>query len=201
MTRAQFVLICSAIGALGAGAGLIYNLNGDIENVVNDPSMWDQINAKSCSSAGNCVSTPCLQAKNVLQDAGIACVPVLIDCDYRVSPLMRACFADAGLAIGSQLYQRLELMELRCPAVDGGFAFAAVFDDAGCPEFASAVVTPLCVRAPLDGGTSCLRDVHDGDGGKFFGTGNVFPATQVAGSNCDAVSCTVLYGDDPDQTL
>jgi hypothetical protein len=64
-----------------------------------------------------------------------------------------------------------------------------------------AQVTPLCARAPLDGGNTCLRDLGDGDGGKFFGTGNVFPASQVAGSNCDQVNCTVIYGDSPETSL
>jgi len=57
------------------------------------------------------------------------------------------------------------------------------------------------VRAPLDGGTDCLRDA-DGDGGRWFGTGNVFPSAQAVGGNCEAVSGgTVIAGDDPDTSL
>jgi len=60
--------------------------------------------------------------------------------------------------------------------------------------------TRPCVRAPLDGGTDCLR--NDGiSGPRFFGTGNVFPASQATGSNCEQVECTVVYGEDPDETL
>lgn len=59
-----------------------------------------------------------------------------------------------------------------------------------------------CVRAPLDGGTDCLRDDGLGLGPRrFFGTGNVFPAAQAAGSNCEPVECTVTYGDNPDTSL
>lgn len=60
---------------------------------------------------------------------------------------------------------------------------------------------PDCVRAPLDGGLTCLRDLHDGDGGRWFGTGNVFPVAQAAGSNCEPVGCSVMAGDDPDTSL
>jgi hypothetical protein len=64
-----------------------------------------------------------------------------------------------------------------------------------------SVDAPDCVRAPLDGGLTCLRDLGDGDGGKYFGRGNVFPVSQAAGSNCEPVGCSVFYGDDPDVTL
>lgn len=202
MTRAQFLAIAVAVGALGAGAALTYNYQaGVVDMTIISPGHWDQLNAASCTSPGPCNSTPCVQAKSVLTDAGSPCVPILVDCDWRITPLMLSCLADAGIATGPQLYQRLELIDLRCPAVDGGFAFGGPFDSNGCPAFPAAAVTPGCVRAPLDGGQLCLRDLHDGDGGKWFGTGNVFPLSQRAGSNCDAVVCGVFYGDDPETSL
>jgi hypothetical protein len=199
MTRAQYVALLTGIGALGAGAALTFNIiNGQVDQTILDPSKWNQISAGSCSSHGVCSSTVCAQAQDVAADAGFPlCVPILVDCDWKVTPLMRSCAADAGIALGPQLYQRLELVDLRCPAVDGGFAFGGPFDDAGCPYFAAGIqqVTPLCARAPLDGGLMCLRN------GTFFGTGNVFPASQATGSNCDAVSCAVFAGDDPNTSL
>jgi hypothetical protein len=88
---------------------------------------------------------------------------------------------------------------MRCPAQGGGFAYDIPTTDAGWPLYMVSTTTPRCARAPLDGGTACLRD--DGSGPRFFGTGNVFPAAQAAGANCDQVECTVLYGDNPDTSL
>lgn len=202
MTRAQFLAICAAIGGLGAGTALIFNyMTGTYDPTVIQPGHWDQLSAASCSSPGPCTTLPCQQAKNIALDAGNGCVPILVDCDWRMTPVMTACMLDAGIVVGPQLYQRLELIDMRCPAADGGFAFGGPFDGNGCPAFPAAAVTAGCVRAPLDGGQLCLRDLHDGDGGKFFGTGNVFPVGQQAGTNCDAVVCGVFYGDDPNTSL
>lgn len=202
MTRAQFLAICAAISSLGAGSALIYNyVGGTVDQTVLQPSRWEQLNASSCTSPGTCTSPICQVASNVLHDAGSMCAPILVDCDWRVSPLMRGCFADAGVTLGSQLYQRVELIDLRCPAADGGFAFGGPFDDAGCPVFPGTQVTPLCVRAPADGsGTTCQRLLSDG-GAYYFGDGNVFPASQATGAGCQPVVCGVFAGDDPAVSL
>ena len=65
---------------------------------------------------------------------------------------------------------------------------------------------PLCVRAPLDGGADCLRKMDDGNS-RFFGTGNVFNASEASGSNCEPVAagCSaaggIVFGDDPSVDL
>jgi len=84
-------------------------------------------------------------------------------------------------------------------------AAAVVAGGAGIALFTGNGAPLPCVRAPLDGGTDCLRD--DGTGPRFYGTGNVFDATQASGSNCEPVAAGcpsaggVVFGDDPNQTL
>ncbi len=198
--KQKLIALALAVGALGAGGALFFNWeSATVSNVIEDVGNWEQVDRSSCTSAA-CNTTQCQVAKDHLLDAGSACVPRLVDCDFRVSNRMRACLSDAGVTLNAKKYQRLELVALRCPGKDGGLAFGTPFDDAGCPVYASLAVTPLCVRAPLDGGLTCRRDEHDG-GSRFFGTGNVFPATEAAGSNCEAVSCRVFYGDDANTSL
>lgn len=193
--RQRVLALAAAVGALGAGAALFFNWeSATVELVIADTGSWEQIDRSSCSASA-CNSAPCNAAQDHLTDAGSSCVPRNVACDFRVSNRMRACFADAGVALSSKKYQRLQLSCLRCPGIDGGLAFGCPFDDAGCPILGELVATPLCVRAPLDGGTDCLRS------GSFIGKGNVFPASLASGAQCDPVGCSVMYGDNPDTDL
>lgn len=202
MNRAQLLALAAAVGALGAGGALFWNRDtSTVDKTIEDVGAWEQIDKSSCSTAA-CNTAQCTAAKNVLTDAGSSCTPRLVSCDFRVSPRMRACFADAGTPLSAKRYQRLQVVALRCPGRDGGFAFGTPFDANQCPIFAAAVDTPLCVRAPLDGGPNCLRLGAALDGGaRFFGTGNVFPASQSSGSQCEPVGCSVMYGDNPETDL
>lgn len=203
MTKGQLLAVAAAISALAAGTVVFLTQNSadsSIDGTTAAPTMFQLVDRSTCSVAA-CNSTQCTQAKNVLNDAGSPCTVGFADCSARVGPVARNIAADAGLVFGPALYQRVRFVGMRCP-VAGGFTYAIPVDDAGWPVFALQTTTPLCVRAPLDGGTNCLRQGLLPDGGAgFFGTGNVFPSALSAGSNCDQVECTVVYGDDPDQSL
>jgi hypothetical protein len=201
MTRAQLIAIAAAVSALGAGALLFVNSAGDFtfDTVASGLDRFEILDRSQCTPAA-CNNAQCTAVKNILQDAGSPCSVGFADCSTRVGPVLRAWAADAGTPFSSQVYQRVRLIGMRCPAVDGGFSYGIMVDDAGFPLFQVSVTTPLCARAPLDGGgQTCLRD--DGTGPRYFGAGNVFPAAQAFGTFCDAVECTVAYGDDPNITL
>lgn len=56
-----------------------------------------------------------------------------------------------------------------------------------------------CVRAPIDGGTDCQRVGALIDGGAaYFGAGNVFPAQQAAGDQCEPAPCRGTFHKSPD---
>lgn len=201
--KQRLLALVAAVSALGAGAALFFNWeSATVELTIPDTGSWEQVDRSSCSTAA-CVGTNerCTAAQNHLTDAGSSCVPRFVDCDFRISQRMRNCFADAGVAVSSAKYQRVRLIALRCPGIDGGQAFGVPFDDAGCPIDGELVATPLCVRAPVVGGTGCKRS--EGDGGfRYFGAGNVFPASLSNGdATCQPVACSVFYGDNPDVDL
>lgn len=197
--KQRLIAFATAVSLLGGGAALFFNWeSATVEFTVADTGSWEQVDRSSCTASA-CVGSNqrCAVAQNHLTDAGSSCTPRFIECDFRVSQRMRNCFADAGASLGAAKYQRVQLIALRCPGVDGGLAFGVPFDDAGCPIDAEAIVTPPCVRAPLDGGLNCRRDELDG-GSRFFGTGNVFPASLAVGTQCEPVACRVMFGDNPD---
>lgn len=196
-------LLALAVAVIGAGAGTVLLVDWDTGQVVDArPGAFEFLDRSACSQSA-CGASLCVQANDVLADAGSACTTRFGTCDFRVGARARAWAADAGLTLGPSRYQRLRLVGLRCPAVDGGFAFGVPMDDAGMPQFASVTqLTPLCVRAPLDGGTDCKKLGAEVDGGaRFIGTGNVFPAAAAAGAQCEPVACSVFFGDDPSVDL
>lgn len=199
--RQRILALAAALSALGAGSVVFLRWEtAEVDRVLENPSQWEWVDRDSCTVRA-CSSNACQRALDHLQDAGSACVPRLVACDFRVSQRMRNCFADAGVAISSKKYQRLELTAIRCPGVDGGLTFGTAFDDAGCPVDAAAVTTPRCVRAPVAGGTGCRRSERDG-GFRYFGAGNVFPAAESNGHvSCEPVGCSVVFGDNPDTDL
>lgn len=202
MTRAQLLAVATAIGTLAAGTVVFLRGtdSGDLSGTVLSTGMLQALDLSACT-ASVCNAPACTQAKNELADAGSPCTVGFESCSFRIGQRARDLAADAGTVLGPQTYQRLKLVGMRC-AVDGGFTYAIPVDDNGWPLYAVSQDTPPCVRAPLDGGSSCLRTGVLPDGGAgFFGTGNVFPAAQAAGSNCDRVECGVFYGDDPDMSL
>ncbi len=198
--KQKLLALAALLATLGAGAIVFVNF----ESAKPDPKLTsvgnlEVLDLKGCTTRA-CNAGQCIQVQNILVDAGSSCLPRFAACDMRIGQALRNKATDAGVALGPQKYQRLEVVALRCPAVDGGFSFGVPFDDAGWPLYAATVATPLCVRAPLDGGQLCRRSLPDG-GTRFNGKGNVFPASQAAGSNCDQVACSVFLGDNPDTSL
>jgi hypothetical protein len=198
--KQKLLALAATLTALGAGAVVFLNWNdGTVERVIVANGSWEAVDRDSCT-AGACTTQQCTAASNHLADAGSPCVPRFVDCDYRISQRMRDLASGAGVVLGPQKYQRLRLIALRCPGADGGLTFGVPLDDAGWPFYAAAVTPPMCVRAPLDGGLGCTRRLADG-GTRFHGTGNVMPVDAGVGAQCEAVGCTVFYGDDPDVDL
>ena len=146
--RQRLIALAAAVSALGAGAALFFNWEtAVVERTIADTGSWEQIDRASCSTAA-CNTTQCNAAKDHLADAGSACLPRLVSCDFRVSNRMRSCFSDAGVALSSKKYQRIQVTALRCPAADGGNAFGVPFDDAGCPIFAG-IDQARCIAASI----------------------------------------------------
>lgn len=200
--KARLLALAAVLALAGVGAVKFLNWNDatSADAVTGGVGLLEVIDRSKCSVAA-CNAPTCTQAQGILNDAGTPCTVGFVDCSVRIGAPARAMAADAGFTFGPQIYQRVRLIGMRC-AVDGGFAYAVPVTDAGWPIFAVTTTTPLCVRAPLDGGTSCLRKGLQPDGGAaFFGTGNVFPSGQAAGSNCEQVECGVVFGDDPNKTL
>lgn len=199
MNRARLIALASAVAAAGAGSLVLVNWD-TAQPISAPPGAFELLDRSKCTVAA-CGANLCLQANDVLADAGSACTSRLVTCDVRIGQQARDWAADAGLVLGPQRYQRLRFVGLRCAGADGGFSFGVPMDDTGMPQFASvAQQTPLCVRAPLDGGhLGCRRDEHDG-GSRDFGRGNVFPAVDGVGT-CEPVQCSVMYGDDPEVDL
>lgn len=196
----QRLLALAALVAAG-GAGVVYFVNFEdakAERALVDVGSWEILDRDSCSIS-TCNTAQCVAAQNILTDAGSQCAPRFVDCDFRIGQRVRNLAADAGVSLSPKKYQRIRLVGLRCP-VDGGFAYGVPMTDAGWPVYATSTQTPRCVRAPLDGGTTCRRRFPDG-GTRFFGTGNVFPSSEAAGSNCEPCGCSVFFGDRPDSDL
>ncbi|MBK7865210.1 MAG: hypothetical protein IPJ65_42755 [Archangiaceae bacterium] len=198
--KRRLLALAAALSAAGAGSLLLVNRDTG-EPVTAPPGAFEILNRSACSVAA-CNANLCNQAENVLADAGSTCTTRLVTCDVRVGAQARAWATANGLTLGPQRYQRLRFVGLRCPGADGGSSFGVPMGDDGLPQFASlAQQTPLCVRAPVAGGTSCQRSERDG-GFRFFGSGNVFPATESNGDpSCKPVGCSVLFGDDADRDL
>lgn len=200
--KARLLALAAALSILAAGRVVFLNWNTatSLDALTGGVGLLETIDRSKCSVAA-CNAAACTTAQGILNDAGTPCTVGFVDCSVRIGATARAMAADAGFTFGPASYQRVRLIGMRC-AVDGGFAYTVPVTDAGWPIFAVTITTPLCVRAPLDGGSSCLRAGAAPDGGaRFFGTGNVFPASQAAGSHCDAVECGVVFGDDPNVTL
>jgi hypothetical protein len=205
MTRAQLILLAIAVSGAVAGTVLLIQASTG-QQVQAPPGTFEVIDRSSCTQNA-CGAPLCVTANNIMADAGLSCTAQLITCDMRVGQQARDWAAANSLTLGPQRYQRLRIVGARC-AVDGGFAWGIPLDDNGLPQFVSvAQVTPLCVRAPLDGGTDCLRAGFSGIDGTtptapaFFGTGNVFPASLSSGTQCEPVACSVMFGDNPDVSL
>lgn len=202
--RARLLAILGAMTAAGLGAGALtfvqWNEPHVLEHVVANVQDWDLMDSDSCVPRA-CALPSCVVAQNHLADAGTGCVTRLVACDWRITPRMRAAAAESGVTLGPKKYQRLEVGALRCPGADGGFAWAVPLTDAGWPVVGDvAEMTPRCVRAPLDGGTNCVRRLPDG-GTRFFGTGNVMPVDAGVGAQCEPCGCSVMFGDDPSVDL
>lgn len=201
--KQRLLALAAVLSALGGGTVVFLNWNdAKVDPTLESAGVWQVVDKSKCNVRA-CNAQACTDATNVLQDAGSSCVPRFADCDVRVSPYVRQVAQTNGLTLGPQKYQRVTFVALRCPGSDGGFAFGVPVDDGGWPVYAVATgQTPLCVRAPLDGGNTCLRRLSDG-GTTFFGAGNVFNATESAGSNCEPVAagCSaaggIVFGDDP----
>lgn len=198
--KQRLLALAAVVAAAGAGTLVFVNWDTGLPDTPM-PGAFDAFQTADCTPSA-CAANLCTQADNVLADAGSACRSRLVTCDnVRVGQRMRDWAADAGLTLGPQRYQTLRFVGMRCPGVDGGFSFGIPLDDTGLPQFSSATqMTPPCVRAPLDGGTDCRLVLPDA-GLMFYGTGNVFPAAQSSGTQCEAVSCRVVFGDDPDTSL
>lgn len=198
--RARLLALAALVSALGAGV-VIWAQWGDstIDATPELPGGWEMIDRGSCTTAP-CGALKCLQAQDVLTDAGRGdCDTRLVECDVRMGARARAMALDAGDAPAAEKYQRVRFVALRCPGVDGGRAFGIPVDDAGYPVWGTVAVTPRCVRAPV-GVQTCQRDEGDG-GSRWFGDLNVFPAALAKGSGCQPVSCTVMFGDQPETDL
>lgn len=199
--KQKLLALAAVLSAFGAGTVVFMNWeNGTVERVIADTGSWQAVDRSSCATSA-CNAPACTVAQNHLTDAGSPCVPRFIDCDFRITQHMRDLAAIAGDTLGAQTYQRLRVIALRCPAAGGGFSFGVPFSDAGWPVFASVLQqTPLCVRARVNGTGTCTRDEHDG-GSRYFGAGNVFPAADAVGPDCEPVGCSVFFGDNPDVSL
>lgn len=198
--RQRLLALAALVSSVGAGVVIFANWeSGSVDVQIERIGSWEMLDRSSVTMAA-CNNQQCTVAQNILADAGSGCTTRFAEGDFRVSNRMRACFADAGVALSAKGYQRIRLIALRCPAVDGGFSFGVPMSDEGCPVYGVAVVSPLCVRAPLDGGTGCRRRLPDA-GTRFFGTGNVMPVDAGVGAQCEPVGCTVFYGDNPDEAL
>lgn len=200
--KARLLALAAALSVLAAGTVTFLNWNTatSLDSLTGGVGLLETIDRSKCSVAA-CNAPTCVGAQAILNDAGTPCTVGFVDCSVRVGAPARAMAADAGFIFGPASYQRVRLIGMRC-AVDGGFAYTVPVTDAGWPIFAVTTAAPLCVRAPLDGGSACLRAGAAVDGGaRFFGTGNVFPAAQAAGSHCDQVECGVVFGDDPNTSL
>lgn len=205
MTRARIIALATILAGLGAGTVKFLYGNApsvaaamQADTVVGGFGSLEVLDRSQCSVAA-CNAPACQQAQAVLDDAGQACAVGFVDCSVRIGAKARTLASSAGVTLGPQTYQRVRLIGMRC-AVDGGFTYGVPVDDAGWPIYAVTTATPLCVRAPLDGGLDCERDEGDG-GSRFIGTGNVFPVAKGVGAQCEAVECTVFSGDDPNATL
>jgi hypothetical protein len=184
--RARLLALAALVAAAGAGTLLLVDWD-TAQPVKAPPGAFEFIDRSTCAVAA-CGAQLCIQADNVLVDAGSACTTRLVTCDVRVGQQARDWAADAGLTLGAKRYQRIRFVGLRCPGADGGSSFSVTTQ------------TPRCVRAPLDGGLDCLR-TPPGGAPTFFGTGNVFAAGEASGTQCEPVSCAVVFGDNPDTDL
>lgn len=194
-------VIAISLVLLAAGAGTIIAFNWEsapqVEAVFG--ADWDFVDRDSCELSP-CNAAACVAAQNFIDDAGFPCNVKFAACSVRVNARLRAAALANGISMSAAKYQHLKLGVEIC-TVDGGRTFGLALDDAGWPLLGTvATSTPPCARAPLDGGTDCRRSEGDG-GSRFYGTGNVFPAGLAVGAQCDAVECSVFFGDDPATSL
>lgn len=193
--RQKILALAALIAAAGAGTVWFVNFeDAHVERGFINIGAWEVIDMDSVTMRA-CNTQQCTAAQNILEDAGSSCIPRFAAADFRIGQRLRNLATDAGVTLGSQKYQRIELIAMRCPGVDGGFAFGVPMTDAGWPIYAVAVTPPRCVRAPTDGG-SCLRRLPDA-GAVFFGVGNVMPVDAGVGAQCEPCGCGVMFGDNP----
>ncbi len=170
-------------------------------------------------------ATTFVDLQNAGTGIGADCSPRLIVCHERLNPMLRARLVDAGFPPGPKKYARVVRQAFKCPSVDGGqpelvvpgFERFSVGNDGAetpdpnrcvdqpCTTYTGfcgngpknvrlATDAPACVRAPVGGPDTCLRAIP-GEGTRFYGQGNVFSASEAAGSGCEPVGCTIFAGD------
>lgn len=198
--RARLLALVAVLSVASAGAVKFFYFSDatSADTLVGGIGLLEMVDRSTCTVAA-CNAAQCQQAQAILDDAGTSCKVGFVDCSVRIGQGARDLASDAGVALGPQTYQRLRIVGARC-AVDGGFAYGVPVNDAGWPVFAVSTTTPLCGRAPYDGGVDCQRDEGDG-GSRFIGTGNVFPVSKAVGAQCEPVECAVFAGDDPAVSL
>ncbi len=190
MTRAQ-LLALSVLVASGIG-GAVYFVNRSdaaLSTMADSFGALEVVDRSQCSVSA-CNAAACVQAKNVLSDAGSLCTVGFLSCPVRFGRRARNLADDAGMAYGAALYQQIKVVGARCQ-VDGGFAYGIPVDDAGWPIFATSVDAFPCAWRPRDAGAAVCTRLDGGDPGLE----NTMQPGSFTGAGCQPKSCVEIAGE------
>ncbi len=160
------------------GAGLVYWTSASYAGETG----LEIVDRNSCS-VSNCGAAQCVQANNILADAGSACTVKFVDCGLRINATARDMAADAGLIFPSGSYQQARFIAMRC-----GNALGVPVTDAGWPIYTATSQPFPCAWSNPDSGV-CTG--IDGGAVENFLT---LRAGEFSGS-CQRKSCFEFAGD------
>ncbi len=188
--KQRLIAIAIFLGAAGGGTFWFLNWNTGLEDTTIPDSIGGlEVYDKSRCDVSPCTTPACVVARGHLDDAGYTdALLKLVECPFRIGARARALAADAGFSMPAGNYVQLQLVAMRRPAIDGGFAFGIATKDNGWPMDAVATGTFPCAWKPT-AFAACTKI----DGGNP-GVTNTMQAGMWAGAGCVRKACTEMAG-------
>jgi hypothetical protein len=185
--RAKLLALAAALAALGSGVFFLTFSDAEQASLPESFGNLEIVDRSQCSISA-CNAAQCVQAANILSDAGSSCTLRFVECPFRVGARARAWFADGGVTLSASKYQQVKLVAMRC-----GSSLAIPVDDAGFPVYMAATGTPGCRKRDAGMPLASCSKLDGGD----QGTDNQAPAAELTGAGCTSVPCGVIAGDEP----
>ncbi len=157
--------------------------NDATENAAADRHGSLEVVDRNACTISACNATQCIQAGNILADAGSAAVLKFADCPLRIGQRARDIASDAGLIFPAGVYQQARFIVMKV-----GTTYGVPVTDTGWPVYAVSSQAFPCAWKPV-GGSNCTKL----DGGNP-GTENTMQSGDWVGAGCVRKACVEIAG-------